>query len=273
MLINECNKRERLAVNESTKPLQNMVKLLTLLMILLPGIIFAQTKAKATYTYTLTGNSIVKDTKGTRIDVNSAAQLIQTGKYELEPVSDANGNIKEYTLKPKLSSESVITAQTENGGYSPATMPGPKRGQKMPEFSLTDINGRTFNATELKGKVIVMNFWFTRCVPCKNEIPDLNALRTAYKNNADVVFIAPSWENAETIKQFTATTTFNYNIVPGATALVKLLGIQAYPVNLVIGRDGRIVNSYVGGMVSVDDLLKQDIDAALAQKETAQNSQ
>lgn len=248
------------------------MKILLTLLLFLPLYLSAQTKAKA-YSYTLTGSSIVKDTQGNRVDVASAGQLLNTGKYEIEPVSDGNGNVKEFVIKPKLSSTTAQKAEIESGGYSSAVIPGPKQGQTLPEFSVTDINGKTYKSADLKGKVVVMNFWFSRCVPCKNEIPELNALKEKYKNNTEVVFLAPNWETAETIKQFTATTKFNYNIIPDANDLIAKLQVKAYPVNLVVGKDGRVINSYVGGIAAVDQLLTQDINKALAAKETAQISQ
>src|SRR6185437_10738112 len=60
-------------------------------------------------------------------------------------------------------------------------------GAPLPDFSFKDINGNAISLQKLKGKPIVINFWFTACVPCIEEMPALNELKDKFKNS-DVVF-------------------------------------------------------------------------------------
>src|SRR6185369_12894885 len=54
--------------------------------------------------------------------------------------------------------------------------------QKAPDLSLKDINGKTIKLADLRGKVVLLNFWATWCVPCRTEIPDLVKKQREYRS-------------------------------------------------------------------------------------------
>lgn len=91
----------------------------------------------------------------------------------------------------------------------------------------------------------------------------LNKLANAYRNNFDVVFIAPTMDSRDTLNNFVQEHPFAYQICPLATPITDSLKIQTYPTHLVVGRDGKIFSSYAGGLPGVDDVLHRDIEAAL----------
>ncbi|HYK22317.1 MAG TPA: TlpA disulfide reductase family protein, partial [Pyrinomonadaceae bacterium] len=53
--------------------------------------------------------------------------------------------------------------------------------QKAPDLSFRDINGKTIRLSDFKGRVVLLNFWATWCVPCRAEIPDLVKLQRRYR--------------------------------------------------------------------------------------------
>ena len=53
-------------------------------------------------------------------------------------------------------------------------------GSTLTELSFEDINGKNYNLNSLKGKIIVLNFWFIQCKPCVEEFPDLNKLKKEF---------------------------------------------------------------------------------------------
>jgi len=60
-------------------------------------------------------------------------------------------------------------------------------GSDAPDFSAVDMNGNSYSLGILKGKVVVINFWFVECKPCVIEMPELNEIVEKYKSE-EVVF-------------------------------------------------------------------------------------
>lgn len=69
-------------------------------------------------------------------------------------------------------------------------------GCKAPDFIVQTIQGEVLNSNELRGNVVVINFWYEGCAPCIAELPALNKLRAEYQGK-DVVFIAFSKDDTQ----------------------------------------------------------------------------
>ncbi|MBV4359539.1 TlpA family protein disulfide reductase [Pinibacter aurantiacus] len=110
-----------------------------------------------------------------------------------------------------------------------------------PLFSVTDVDGVKYDLHELKGKVVVLNFWFIGCAPCKKEMPELNKLVEKYKAK-DVVFLAfeVNDNSAEKIKAVTSGN-FNYTMIPAKRNGISIqYNIKTYPTSYVIDQSGII---------------------------------
>ena len=73
-----------------------------------------------------------------------------------------------------------------------------KIGSAAPAFSGTMLDGAPVDLNDLRGRVVVMTFWSTRCIVCQHELPKLNALTSRF-DASKVVFLALSMENEEKI--------------------------------------------------------------------------
>jgi thiol-disulfide isomerase/thioredoxin len=80
-------------------------------------------------------------------------------------------------------------------------------GKEAFPFSATDISGNNYSLDELKGKVIVINFWFVECKPCVMEMPELNKLVEKHKNK-EVVFLGFANNDKPKIEKFLKTKSF-----------------------------------------------------------------
>jgi thiol-disulfide isomerase/thioredoxin len=116
------------------------------------------------------------------------------------------------------------------------------------DYTVKDMNGADVRLSSFKGKVILLNFWATWCHPCKEEIPDLVALQTQYKN--DIVVLGFSIDDKpEELKEYAAKFQMNYPVLVGAgheniqEAYGPLWGV---PVTVIIGRDGKIAKKQSG---------------------------
>jgi peroxiredoxin len=115
-----------------------------------------------------------------------------------------------------------------------------QEGTVAPTFDVPDINANWINTAELKGKVIVLNFWFIGCVGCMDEIPKLSAVADKFKANTDVVFVAIATNTPQELRTFLRGKQFNYRQLGQGLSLVNLFKFNGYPKNVVIGRDGKI---------------------------------
>ena len=121
------------------------------------------------------------------------------------------------------------------------TVANPRQeGTVAPTFDAPDIDAKWINSAQLKGKVIVLNFWFIGCVGCMDEIPKLQATANKFRNNSDVVFIAVATNTPQELRRFRDREGFTYRHIGQALALSNLFGVVGYPKNIVIGRDGKI---------------------------------
>lgn len=127
-------------------------------------------------------------------------------------------------------------------------------GKPLPELRLRDIKGNIYDANSLKGKVVVLNFWFLACKPCRQEMPELNELVSKYKGRG-VIFLGLGLDGEDAIQKFLQKTPFNYSIVPNTTELsYKTFGISSWPTHIVVDQDGIIRLVDVG---NTTDNLKQ----------------
>ena len=126
-------------------------------------------------------------------------------------------------------------------------------GSKIGELNLEDLNGEKFNLENLKGKVIVLNFWFTQCKPCVAEFPQLNNLKQKYINK-EVEFFAVTWNNKETLDKFLINHKLDLKIVPNGKVIIDKFKIPHYPYNIVIDKDGKI--EYINDIL-VNNVLKK----------------
>lgn len=113
------------------------------------------------------------------------------------------------------------------------------------EFELVDMDGNILRSEDLKGNVIVFNFWFTTCPPCKREIPELNKLVRKY-NDENIVFIGVSLSNDEDIEKFISKNPFEYKIIPNASEFIEELGINSFPTQIILDREGKMTKKIHG---------------------------
>lgn len=111
-------------------------------------------------------------------------------------------------------------------------------GQKLPDFDLIDMKGNKINSRDLRGKPLVINFWFATCVPCMEEMPALNELKEKFQNS-DVEFLAITFENKITVQNFLKKHRFNFTAIPNAAQYCARI-TRIFPVTLFVGRDGII---------------------------------
>lgn len=116
-------------------------------------------------------------------------------------------------------------------------------------FSFTDIGNRTVALSKFKGKVIVLDFWATWCVPCKAEIPGFIDLQKKYAARGLQIIGLSVDDSLPTAKKYADAMKMNYPVLLAEgreDILMAYDPIPSIPVSVVIGRDGRICSKHVG---------------------------
>lgn len=134
------------------------------------------------------------------------------------------------------------------------------------ELKLPDLSGSEQSLAALKGRVVILNFWATYCIPCRTEMPDLAAIQNEYAALGVQVIGASSdeLENRGEVLVFVKENKINFPVWMGATTedMMRFGLGTGLPGTVVIGKDGRIAR-VISGVVNQADLKKQ-IDSMLA---------
>ena len=113
------------------------------------------------------------------------------------------------------------------------------------DFTLTDLNGKSWTLQDLKGKVVLLNFWATWCPPCRKEMPDLEALYQRFGSQGLVIFGIDD-EDAPTVQPFITQHGITYPVLldPGRK-VNTLFQVDGIPKTFVYGRDGKLVTESI----------------------------
>ncbi len=120
--------------------------------------------------------------------------------------------------------------------------------KSAPTFTLTDIKSKKVSLSDFKGKVVLLNFWATWCVPCREEMPPLNKLYTDLKNEGFVV-LGVSIDPSETpVKSFVTEKNIMYPVLMDSEKEVyfDLYAVLVLPTSFLIDKDGMIVEKILG---------------------------
>jgi peroxiredoxin len=109
-----------------------------------------------------------------------------------------------------------------------------------PMFETKDINGNPVSLEALRGKVVVLNFWFTTCIACLEQQTSLMKVVEKFNGEKDVVFLALALEDKDQLKEHLTKHPFTYTIVPSSKDINKLYKASWFPTNIVISKDGTV---------------------------------
>lgn len=137
--------------------------------------------------------------------------------------------------------DATVTKILDDGTIEFRLQKIPQEGMSAPNFTAKDIHGEEISFADLKGKVVVLNFWFIGCPACIAETPKLNELKTKFADDDDVVFIALTYEPTGKVKHYLSREKFDYRVAGDAQTALDMFVFSGYPKNIVIGRDGKIV--------------------------------
>jgi len=165
---------------------------------------------------------------------------------------------------PVVAVTTPFDSHFDSGNPTPAPHGPVQAGKPAPNFTLTDIDGHRVSLAQLKGKPVLISFWATWCVPCRDELPLIRDEYLAHRAEGfTVVAINFGDESSDTVRKFWN----SYNLQPApfldpdgsvASNYGVALNNTGLPVSVLVARDG-IISSY-----EPFPLTKDFLDAALA---------
>jgi thiol-disulfide isomerase/thioredoxin len=141
---------------------------------------------------------------------------------------------------------------------------GPANGTVAPDFTLKSLDGKEVSLSSLKGKAVMVNFWATRCEPCKIEMPWLVDLQEKYrKDGFEILGVAMDDSSQKEISEFARKMKVNYTVVIGSEKVADLYGgLDGLPTNFFLDRNGKVIDSFKG--LRSESVIVDDIKKALA---------
>ena len=131
---------------------------------------------------------------------------------------------------------------------------GASAQQRAPNLSFKDINGRTIRLSDFRGKVLLLNFWATWCVPCRAEIPDLVKNQRRYRaRGLRILGVTYPPERISEVRRFTRKFKLNYPVVIGSKETKQsFTSSETLPLTVVIDRQGNI-RAIIEGVMYADE--------------------
>ncbi|WP_171037861.1 TlpA family protein disulfide reductase [Dyadobacter luticola] len=181
------------------------------------------------------------DTDARQMPADSFMAKYSTGKYAVYKyiARDTVVQYKLEKLKPDVE-ENIINqlraqAFTDYRSYQ-------KKGKPLVGFNYVDLDGKSYTPENTRGKFVIMKFWFVGCVPCVQEMPELNEIVAKNKNRNDILFLSIALDPEPNLRKFLAKTKFDYKTVGNKKDYVAdTLLINQFPTHLVIGKDGNVM--------------------------------
>lgn len=120
-------------------------------------------------------------------------------------------------------------------------------GQSAPQFAASDLGGTNYELSQMKGKVVVVTFWSTRCLICKSELPKVNQMIRGY-DGKDVIFLAVTADDASKVQPYLQKNPQSAHVIPNGFGLLLAYADKdpagnlnfGYPAFYVIDREGRL---------------------------------
>jgi peroxiredoxin len=177
---------------------------------------------------------------------SAALVAAQTKPAPREIFRDSDGNL--------ISNNEFVDIRMANFNYPDATIIKflddgtkefrlqkiPQEGMSAPPFSVRTLDGKSIALADLRGKVVVLNFWFIGCPACRSMEPPLNAFKSRFASS-DVVFLAMTTDPKDELEKYLKKESFDYLQAFDAGAAMSQFSFRGFPKNIVIDKEGRIV--------------------------------
>lgn len=141
---------------------------------------------------------------------------------------------------------------------------GPGLSVSGNDFTLKNVDGSTFNSADLRGKVVLLEFWATWCPPCKMAIPEVQALAEKIKGKNIVIVTVSVDDSYDTVKAFVNDNAIAYTVLHDTNGDVsKKYNIRSVPTTVILDKLGNVVSTHLGYMPDYSSLMLEELQKLL----------
>jgi peroxiredoxin len=184
--------------------------------------------------------------------------------------SDAKVNEELLAWSPPADAVDTTSAYTAMMAVSAAdkgdkSAPNPLEGKEAPDFKLSTLDGHEVSLADLKGSVVVLDFWATWCPPCVESLPHLQQVYLDNKAAGVKVFGINLDDDKSKVAPFVLEKKLTFPILldDGQSNLAEKYGASAIPQTVLIGKDGKVIKVLVGFSSSTEAELRKAIAQAM----------
>jgi peroxiredoxin len=141
----------------------------------------------------------------------------------------------------------IVVAALGIGGY--LAFEGAGRAETVPNVAYTLLDGTQSTTAQLRGKVVLINFWATSCTTCVHEMPQVVATYEKFKNRGyETLAVAMSYDTPAYVINYAETRKLPFSVAIDKTGVIaKSFGnVQLNPTSVLVNKRGEIVKRYVG---------------------------
>jgi cytochrome c-type biogenesis protein len=129
---------------------------------------------------------------------------------------------------------------------APGTTTSNAAAEPAPDVELKTTDGKPLKLSDLRGQVVLLNFWATWCVPCRSEIPGLNEMQRDLAGRGFKVLGVSTSDSAELIREYQKDVRQDYTVAVGDDGVANKYSVGVLPTTFVIDRQGRIRSKVIG---------------------------
>lgn len=182
--------------------------------------------------------------------------------------------ITSFTLAPTIDEakfapqkpEDYQVANTRRATGPPASRGGGRfleAGTAAPDFTLESSTGEKVNLKDLRGKVVLLDFWATWCGPCKMAMPGIQRLHEKFKDKPVAIFGVNCWERSRDPMSYIKSKGYTYPQLLKADAVASQYQVRGIPTFYLIGPDGKILMANAGASPVIEKQIEATIEETL----------
>jgi cytochrome c-type biogenesis protein len=141
----------------------------------------------------------------------------------------------ESWIKVKPADPATVAAGLNKGNFQP-----------VPDVELKTLEGESFQLASLRGRVVLLNFWATWCVPCRSEIPEFNVMHRELESQGLSIVGVSTYDSARDVRNFWNDIPQDYTSLIGDSGVESKFAVSGLPTTFIIDREGKIRAKIIG---------------------------